>query len=142
MDNVRPSQWVVLASGALLFIFSFFELAEDGDSSWGDFGVQTFPALIGLIIAGVVAAIAFGDVDLPEPILTFSVRQILVVLALTAVLIEVGYLLTLMLSDFGDPGIGLWLGSLAAIGLIVGAVMEQMDSPAASGGAPAAPTPF
>ena len=142
MDNVRPSQWLVLASGALLFIFSFFDLAKDVGNAWDDFGVQTFPALIGLILAGLAAAIAFGDVDLPEPILTFSIRQLVLVLALTAVLIQVGYLLTLMLSDVADPGIGAWLGGLAAIGLIVGAVMDQLDAPSANVGQPSAPTPF
>lgn len=122
MPNLKPSQIVIMASGAVLFLFSFFEFIG-GDNGWSDFGLLTFPALFGLIAAGAVAAVAFGNVKLPEPILTFSVNQILLVLGVTAFLILFGVVIGLP----GDKGIGLYLSLLGSIGLIAGTAMEQLD---------------
>ena len=65
-----------------------------------------------------MAATIFGNVRLPEPILSFNWRQIHFILAFTALVIAVGYLLV----DTGgvDKGIGFWFDLLGAIGLIVG----------------------
>lgn len=145
MDDVRPSQWVVLASGALLFFFSFLDLFDvfgETGSSWKQFGIFTWPALLGLLCAAVTAAVVFGKVSLPSEILTFSVNQLLTVAAFTAVLIEVGMLVLALLSDFYDPAIGLWLSVLAAIGLLAGTVMEQEGGATSPRAAATPPTPF
>lgn len=131
MENVKPSQLVVLISGALLFFFSFLDVFKDGDNAWGDFGVTTWPALIGLIVAGGLAAVAFGNVQLPERILTFSVDQLMIVLAFTAVLIELALLLLSLISDLTDPAAGIWLSFLAAAGLLAGTVMVHLEGPSA-----------
>lgn len=139
MDNLKPSQIIVLVSGAVLLVASFLDVYKDGDNAWGDFGVYTWPAILGVIVAGGLAAVVFGNVNLPERILTFSVRQLFVVLAFGAALIQVGVVLSILLlsppegADGPSVAIGGWLGLLAAIGLVVGAVMElQDDSPSAN----------
>lgn len=134
MPNLKPSQIVIMASGAVLFLFSFFEFIE-GDNGWSDFGLVTFPALFGLIAAGAVAAAAFGNVKLPEPILTFSVNQLLLILGVTAFLILFG----IVIGFPGDKAIGLYLSLLGSIGLIAGTVMEQLD-PAGNRVGPAGPS--
>lgn len=142
MDQLRPSQWVVIASGALLFIASFFDVFEDSENAWGNFGTFTWPALLGLAAAGITAAVAFGNVSLPGEILTFSVPQLLVIAGVTSVLIEVGLLLMGFVSDLADPAIGTWLGALGAIGLLVGTVMEQEGGAAAPRSSATPPSPF
>lgn len=141
MPNLKPSQIVILASGAVLFLFSFFDFFDGGGNGWDDFGLTTFPALFGLIAAGAVAAVAFGNVKLPEPILTFSVNQILLILGVTAFLILFGILLAFE----GDKGIGLYFSLLGSIGLIAGTVMEQLDPsarPVGNAGPSTPPSPF
>jgi hypothetical protein len=145
MDDVRPSQWMVLAGGALLFFFSFLDLFDvmgESGNSWKQFGIFTWPALLGLLCAGVTAAVVFGKVSLPSDILTFSVNQLLVIAAFTAVLIEVGMVLLSLFSDFYDPAIGLWLSTLAAITLLAGTVMEQEGGATITRSASAPPSPF
>jgi hypothetical protein len=140
MPNLKPSQIVILASGAVLFLFSFLDFVGD-DNGWSDFGLTTFPALFGLIAAGAVAAAAFGNVKLPEPILTFSFNQILLVLGLTAFLILFG----LVIAVEGDKGIGLYFSLLGSIGLLAGTAMEQLDPsarPVGSAGPSTPPSPF
>src|SRR5690606_27156018 len=74
-SSPKPGQIAILAGGAALLIFSFLPWIDPdfGDSSnaWSEFGVFTWPALFGLIAAGTLAARLFGNVSLPEPVLTF-----------------------------------------------------------------------
>jgi hypothetical protein len=141
VENVRPGQWLVLASGALLFVFSFLDVFKDDDNAWANFGTVTWPALLGLIAAGATAAALFGNVSLPDNILTFSFGQLIVIAGFTSVLIQLGLVGMGLFSDLFDAGTGAWLGLLAAIGLLVGAVMEQEGGPTkASTATP--PSPF
>ena len=134
----------------MLLISSFLDMVENGDSAWGEFGVYTWPALLGLVVAGGLAAVVFGNVDLPDQILTFSAKQVFVVLALAAAVIQVGVLLSLLFWSPGEgfdapgPAFGVWLGAIAAIALAVGTVMELQDDAPARGSASSnvPPSPF
>ena len=136
----KPAKIVLIASGAVTFLFSFLPFFDpdfgSSENGWsGDAGtlfMATWPALFGLIIAGLTAAVVFGNVALPDRLLSFTWKQVNFVLAFTAVVIMVGYLLGGGFPDVGgvSKGIGFWLMLLGSIGLIVGAVMDLLDTDA------------
>lgn len=145
----KPSHIVLMASGAVTFLFSFFAFFswEDGRdeetfNAWdGDVGTMfmaTWPALAGLAVAGLVAAVAFGNANLPDRILTFSIEQWYFILSLVGAVIMVGYLLGGGMPDLGelepDKGFGFWLMLLGSLGLVAGSVMELLDVSPSSGG--------
>lgn len=152
----KPSQIVLMASGAVTLVFSFlafykldygFGGGSKSFNAWsGDAGtlfLATWPALFGLAVGGLVAATVFGNVSLPERVLTFSWKQIYFILSFTGFIIMLGYLLGGGAGDGVDKGIGFWFMLLGSIGLLVGSVMELLDgdsatpsSPGTSGGAP------
>lgn len=151
----KPSQIAMLAGGIIVFLFSFFNfvsspISDDGFSGWsGDylFPLSAFPALFALIVAGTTAAVLFGNVSLPEPIVSFNWKQLNFILAFTALVILVGLLLST--PEGVDLGIGLILSLLGGIGLLGGAVMELLGLEVGStstGGSTQAPggpsTPF
>jgi hypothetical protein len=148
MDNVKPQQIVLLASGAVLFLFSFFAFvtfsgfgSSISRNAWsGDLGLSPlsiFPALLGLAVAGLVAAVAFGNVKLPDRVLTLTWPQLFFTAGFASFFILFGLFLTIETPGGVSFGFGFWLMLLASIGILVGAVMEitQGDSsgPAASG---------
>lgn len=146
MQDVRPTQWVIIASGAVMFLFSFLDLLEGEGvegSAWSDFGLQTLPALIGLFAAGIVLLSAAGTLELPEQLLGLRINQYLLVLGVTAVLILLGFWnLAGNLENLGteaSPAAGLWLGLLGAIGLTVGAALDERNAPAGSSAGQATP---
>ena len=53
MDQARPSQLVIIASGAVLLLFSFMEMGGQGgnDNAWSEIGLITLPAVLGTIAA-------------------------------------------------------------------------------------------
>ena len=153
----KTSQIVLMASGAVTLVFSFlaffkinygFGSGSKTYNAWsGDAGtlfLATWPALFGLIIGGLVAATVFGNVTLPERILTFSWKQIYFVLAFTGFIIMLGYLLGGGAPSGVDKGFGFYLMLLGSIGLLAGSVMELLEGdtatsssgPSTSGGAP------
>ena len=151
-NQPKPGQIVLMASGAVMLIFSFFAFvslnafgASKDFSAWsGDafFPLSWWPVLFGVIIAGVVAVGVFADVKLPSEVLTFNWKQIYFVLAFTSFVILVSFLLFDFSNSF-DRGIGYWFMLLASIGLIVGSVMELMDKSSTSGQSGQGPaTPF
>lgn len=129
----KPGQIAILAGGAALLIFSFLPWNDPpfGDSSnaWSEFGVFTWPALLGLIAAGALAARLFGNVDLPEPILSFNWNQLFFVLGFAAFMILFGLLIA-----SSDLAFGFWLSLLGSIALLAGAVMELLDGGSATSG--------
>lgn len=121
----------------------------DGFNAWsGDAfaPVSTWPALIGLALAGVVAATAFGKVKLPEHLLGFTVPQAMVGLAFAGFVIMFGFLITG--TDGSSFGAGFWLMLLGSIALLAGTVMQLLGvepgKPAdgAGPGPSAPPAPF
>ncbi|MEO6988653.1 MAG: hypothetical protein ABI239_08390 [Aquihabitans sp.] len=137
----KPSQIVLMASGAVAFVFSFlpfFEInygfSSESVNAWsGDGGtlfIASWTAVFGLIVGGLVAAVVFGNVSLPERILTFSWKQIYFVLSFAGFIIMLGYLIGG--PSGADKGFGFWLMLLGSIGLLAGSVMELLDDEAAA----------
>lgn len=153
MDNqVKPADYVIMASGAVAVIFSFFDwYSADGGFSingWDTdltFPLGTYIPVIGLILAGHVALSRFANVNFPDRVLGFTWTQIHLVLAIFAGLLALGFLILDPFGSFGggiDRGIGLWLSIAAAIGLVVGAVLEYVEGESAVAPGSAPPTPF
>jgi len=135
--------WIMMAGGVVCLLFSFFafySFASIDTSAWGSglFPLATYVALFGVIVGGSVALMKFANVNLPEPILSFSWKQIRLALSIFAALLMIGFLIL----DTGfDKAIGFWLMMLGAIALVVGSVMETIgfDPQAAKAGGGAAP---
>ena len=99
MDNsdIKPSTIMLIAGGAVLLISTFLDwYSLDVDTGGFDFGgsfdanawdtdffglLGIFCAIIGLVIAGGVAAQQFGNVSMPDEIFGFSHDQIHLVLS-------------------------------------------------------------
>jgi hypothetical protein len=146
--QVKPSDIVLMASGAVALIFSFlpwFDLPEGVSdyTAWSTditFPLATYIPLVGLIVGGQVALTRFANVNLPDNVLGFTWTQIHLMLSLFAVLLAIGWLIV---DPFdGHKGIGLWISIVASIGLMVGAVMEHTEGERAVAPGTAPPTPF
>jgi hypothetical protein len=149
-NQPKPGQIVLMASGVLMLIFSFFnfydiDLGGFGSktakvwSSDGGFPLSWWPVLFGVAIAVLVALTVFANISLPSDILGFTWKQIYFILAFTSFFILLGF----ALADSSGKGIGLWLMFIASIGLIVGAVMELLDKSTTTGPSRQGPaTPF
>jgi hypothetical protein len=148
-NQPKPGQWVLMASGAVMLLFSFFAFYKVSgfDKSWnswsgdGAFPLSWWPVLFGVAIAVAVALTVFASVSLPDNVLGFSRNQIYFILSFTSFVILLGFLLW---SPTGlDKGIGFWFMFLASIGLLVGSVMELQDRSTSTGPARQGPaTPF
>lgn len=138
----KPSEIVIMASGAVAFIFSFFNWFGDfnaWDPDW-TFPLATYIGIFGLAMGLQVALTRFANVQMPDRLVGFTWPQVHLVLAIFSGLIAIGWLI-----PSENTEIGFWLSFLAAIGLIVGAVMLHMESAAATadtgGGRHATPPP-
>jgi hypothetical protein len=141
MDNsdIKPSTIMLIVGGAVLLLSTFLDWVSVGSfgvSAWnsdgfGLFGIYT--AVIGLAIAGGVAATQFGNVSLPDRILGFSHDQIHAILSGAAVLISFGFITR------GNIGIGLILALLASATMLAASIM---DLRAGDSSAAAPPTQF
>jgi len=149
--QVKPSDIVLMASGAVALIFSFLTWFDGEDigagtyNAWSTeltFPLGTYIPLIGLILGGQVALTRFANVNLPERVLGFTWPQIHLVLALFGVLLALGWLIVNPFGSDIDKGLGLWLSILASIGLMVGAVLEHTEGERAVAPGTAPPTPF
>ncbi len=152
MNKLTTSDKVIAGSGILLFIAYFlpwFKIDNGlGDSvsfSGGDVGFlfSTLPMLLGLLMAGAVIANKLFDVKLPDLPIPWG-QAFLGAGVLAALLV----LLKLLIGEevFGfdlDRGFGLFIATLAAIGLAVGGFMKysakEDDRPATGGNTGSAP---
>ena len=127
-SDIKPSTIMLIGGGAVLLLGTFLDWVSVGEGSF-KFGANAWDtdlfgllgiiaALIGLIIGGGVAAVQFGNVNLPSMPFGFTHAQVHIVLSVFAVLITIGFVIR------GDVGIGLWLSTLASIAMVVGAVMD------------------
>lgn len=135
-----PAEIVIMASGAVALIFSFFDFykvdspfgGSNGQSAWsgGLFPIATYIPIIGVIMAGGVALMVFAGTNMPEKVVGFTVTQLHLILGFFALLIAVGFLIR---SKGGtDFGVGFWFLLIASIGLFVGAILEMTQKPAAA----------
>ncbi|MEM1335388.1 MAG: hypothetical protein AAGG08_18225 [Actinomycetota bacterium] len=131
MNDLKTTQIMLIAGGAVLFLSSFLAWRSEGDLSvngWqtGSFGLQgIFIALIGLAVGGGVAAQAFGNVSVPERILTLSHDQIHLALGFAAFVVNFG-------QQFADSaGAGALLGWISSAVIIAAAVMDLREAPTA-----------
>ena len=132
----KPSHIAMMAGGLITLLFSFFRFFDvpgGGDpSAWSTkfdlFPLATWPALFGLIVGGTAAAVAFGNVRLPETVATFTWDQIDVVLSFAALVVMIGFLFA------GDKGFGYWFMFLGVIAYSTGSVMELLGVGAAGSG--------
>ena len=126
MDNKQPTpgEIVIMAAGAVMLIFSFFDFAGK-TSAWGSglFPVATLIVIYGIVMAAQVAVTTFAKVDLPDRVAGFTWEQVHLVLGVFALLMSLGWLI----SGVPSKGIGLWFLLLGSIGLVVGAVMLQRE---------------
>ena len=126
MDGIKPSTMMMMGGGVVLFISTFLDWFSAGRFSqngwetdaYGLLGI--FVALAGLALVAGPALTTFGDIDLPDEILSFSRTQIYLVLAEFGFLINFGLL-------FGDAAIGTILGSIAAGVAWAGAFMDLRE---------------
>jgi len=139
-NNLSVPQIIILASGGVMLIGSFLDFLG-GENAWSGGLIFVLAALLGIIMAVVVALTAFANVKLPERVLTLSWNQIHLSLAIYAAILMLSWLLWKVPGGSVDRGAGFWLMFLAAAGLVVGAVMLRNEAPA-TGGPAAPPTSF
>ena len=158
VPSLKPSQIAQIAGAVVLLIFSFFAFFK-ADTGFGDISYNAwdgdgfmpltiFPLLLGLVVGGSTAASAFGNVKLPDEVLTLNWKQVNLTLSFAALLILLG----LMISGPAglDTGIGLIVSLLGGIALLAGSVMDllgiEVGGAGGTGGGPgssgAPPSPF
>jgi hypothetical protein len=122
--QITPGEWIIMGAGAVMLIASFLDFAGS-TSAWGTylFPVATLSAIYGVLMGAQIAIVKFAGASLPERIAGFTWEQIHLVLAVMALLMSVGWLI----SGFPSKGIGFWLLLLGSIALTVGAVMLQRE---------------
>jgi hypothetical protein len=128
VNDVKPSEIIILVSGAVLLIFSFLDWYDFGfgvgSNAWDSFPLLTWPAIFGTAAAVLLALEKFANVNLPANVLGFTWNQLYFMAGVIAVLITLGALIA------GDSSaIGLYLSLLGAIGLLVGAIMRMNENP-------------
>ena len=154
LNKLSTSDKVIAGSGILLFIAYFLPwfTADAGivsvDATGGDVGFlwATLPMLLGLVMAGVVIASKLFDVKLPELPVPWG-QAMLGAGALAAVLV----VLKLIIGEDADGaealgidisrGIGIFLATIAALGLAAGGFLQlqEGDDAPAGGGTGSAP---
>jgi uncharacterized membrane protein AbrB (regulator of aidB expression) len=124
--QISVANLVMLVGGAITFLFSFFDFIGSGSvgtSAWGTglFPVATIPAILGAAMV-VICVLELVGTKLPEPVLTFNWRQILLTWGIVAFTIMLAFLL---LDKTGRSlqvgGILMLLGSVA---MLVGSVLS------------------
>ena len=119
-----PGEIVIMAAGAVMLVFSFFNFASD-TSAWGSgiFPVATLLVLYGLVMAAQIALTRFSGANLPSDLLGFTWEQVHLALGVMAGLMALAFLST----DITNKQIGLWIEVLGGLALAVGAVMLQRE---------------
>jgi hypothetical protein len=131
--QISVANLVMLIGGAITFLFSFFDFIGSGDigtSAWGSglFPLATIPAILGGAMV-VICVLEQVGTKLPDEILTFNWKQILVTWGITSLAIMVAYLvLDKSPLSFKFCVILMLLGSIAmAVGSIL-AILGKGDN--------------
>jgi hypothetical protein len=126
VDNKQPTpgEITIMVAGAVMLIASFLDFAGS-TSSWGSgaFPIITLIVIYGVLMALQIALSKYANVNLPDRVGSFTWEQVHLLLAVFALLMSLGWLI----SGINDKGIGLWLLLLGSIALVVGAVMLQRE---------------
>lgn len=126
--NPRPSVWMLLAGGGVLFLSTFFHWFGSGGygiNAWETeyFGLLgIFVALMGLATAVGVGLTTFGGQKLPAQVLGFTINQIYLIFGFTCSVVTLGFLFA------GQVKFGLILALLASAAMLVGAFLENQAS--------------
>lgn len=127
-----------MASGVLMLIFSFLAFYKvDGNdffegekwSAWSNalslFPLATIVVLATVALAVVVAVNRFASAGLPERVGLYSWSDLRLLVGVLGTITLLSYVFR---SGDIDKGIGLYICTLAGIGLIAGAVMERSEA--------------
>ena len=139
LSKLTRSDRIIAGSGIVLFIASFlpwFKISSVIDYSWNGWDVGFLwgglPALLGLVSAGIVLGTKLGNMEMPK--MSFSSGQAMLVAGAVSAALVVLKLLTGYHSV--DRAWGLFLATLAALGLLAGgflAFQEEKSGSTASG---------
>lgn len=142
MNNMKPTQIMILGGGVLLLIGSFLDWF-----SFGPFGANAYDSdffgltgililLLSIELIAVSAIQAFApQVNLPEKLLGYSLAQLTTVAALAAFLTAFGQWFR------SNSAFGVFLAGIGAGVALAGAIWEQQQGASATGGH-AKPTTF
>jgi hypothetical protein len=134
--KLSPGGWVVLVSGALIFLASFlpfYEISFPGVSlsttAWdsGNFLLTALPAILGGLMAAQLALVTFARFEMNDRVLGMTWVQFHVAVALQVLVMMVAFAVRDTTGGF-DRGTGLFGMLLAAVGLFVGALMRRREA--------------
>ena len=122
-----------MSGAGVAFVFSFLAFYDSSFSSesinaWGShlFPVSTLIALFAVVAGAFVALRLFG-VNIPESLVSYTWKQVVLACGFFATLLALAFLL----QDRGggvDLGIGYWFMLFGSIAVLVGAVMLTRES--------------
>ena len=150
LNKLSTSDKVIAGSGILLFIAYFLPwfkvdfgvLGGSATASGGDvdFIWSTFPMLIGLVMAGTVIATKLFDVKLPDLPIPWG-QAYLGLGALAGLLVTLKLLIGEDPSEIVKRSFGLFIATIAALGLAAGGFLkfQEGDDAPAGGGTGSAP---
>jgi hypothetical protein len=122
--QITPGEWVIMGAGVVMLIASFLDFAGS-NSVWstGSFPIVTLGAIYGIVMGAQIAIVKFAGASLPQRVAGFTWEQIHLALAVFALLMSLGWLI----SGLSHKGAGFWLLLVGSIALVVGAVMLQRE---------------
>ena len=146
LSKLSRSERIMAGAGLVLFLSTFMPWFKAGPLDWNGWDVTFIfgglPALLGLLVAGVVLATKLGNAKMPD--LPFSTGQgMLGAGALAALLVLIKLLVgEEVCSPFGggcadlDRAWGLYLATLAALALAAGGYLAYQEEKAGAANGP------
>lgn len=137
---VTPGEIVIMASGAVVFVFSFFPWWKAGmfeHSAWesGLFPIATLVPVGALLLAGHVVLDRLLKATLPKRVGDLTWEQVYVCVAIWVALICLGFAIQDRSFGLGgsgfDLGVGFYVDLLGSVGLLVGAFLIRQERTAA-----------
>jgi disulfide bond formation protein DsbB len=143
--KLAPANVVILVAGVLMLIGSFLafyksetngvSVAEVNAWDHGLFMIATLPALLGTVMALQIVLVAFGNITMPNRVLSLTWDQFHLVTALQTLVLMVGFLVRARVDEVVFEthievifGAGFWLMLVGAVGLVLGAFMRLAPS--------------